>query len=572
MTTNHSAHHVNGNGWKWEMPDTPSKCTWHQGMDPKNSPHQHKSKVLTNSRATVVKNVLEVIGDTPLVKINKIGKSAGLKCEVFAKCEFFNAGGSIKDRIALRMVENAEEKGILKPGCTLIEPTSGNTGIGLALAAAVKGYRCIIVMPEKMSNEKVDVLRALGAEIIRTPTSARFDSPESHICRAQRLQEEIPNAIILDQYRNPGNPVAHYDTTAEEIWKQCDGKVDMVVIGAGTGGTLTGLGRKLKEKNPNIQIIGVDTEGSVIAHNIQTKKYIEDVGHNGVHPHSEMSNGDSAAIVGVDPVGSILALPESLNGEVTSYHVEGIGYDFVPTVLDQGIADAWVKVGDKEAFLMSRRLIKEEGLLCGGSCGTAMVAAMRAAKTLKEGQRCVVILPDSVRNYMTKFLSDSWMEEHGFLDQPIQTAGWAKQPLSVLKLGVPLTVLQSVTSQECIDVMNQESFDQLPVVNEAGSVLGVVTLGQLMAAFKARRVSGSTKVSEILYKEFKTVTMDTTLGVISRLLEHNSFVLVTQDQIVYTGGEKKEKQLIVGIVTSIDLLNYITKRASISEGSHTEEK
>ncbi|XP_071841586.1 cystathionine beta-synthase-like isoform X4 [Apostichopus japonicus] len=534
MTTNHSAHHVNGNGWKWEMPDTPSKCTWHQGMDPKNSPHQHKSKVLTNSRATVVKNVLEVIGDTPLVKINKIGKSAGLKCEVFAKCEFFNAGGSIKDRIALRMVENAEEKGILKPGCTLIEPTSGNTGIGLALAAAVKGYRCIIVMPEKMSNEKVDVLRALGAEIIRTPTSARFDSPESHICRAQRLQEEIPNAIILDQYRNPGNPVAHYDTTAEEIWKQCDGKVDMVVIGAGTGGTLTGLGRKLKEKNPNIQIVGVD------------------------------------------PVGSILALPESLNGEVTSYHVEGIGYDFVPTVLDQGIADAWVKVGDKEAFLMSRRLIKEEGLLCGGSCGTAMVAAMRAAKTLKEGQRCVVILPDSVRNYMTKFLSDSWMEEHGFLDQPIQTAGemssWAKQPLSVLKLGVPLTVLQSVTSQECIDVMNQESFDQLPVVNEAGSVLGVVTLGQLMAAFKARRVSGSTKVSEILYKEFKTVTMDTTLGVISRLLEHNSFVLVTQDQIVYTGGEKKEKQLIVGIVTSIDLLNYITKRASISEGSHTEEK
>ncbi|PIK50363.1 putative cystathionine beta-synthase [Apostichopus japonicus] len=540
MTTNHSAHHVNGNGWKWEMPDTPSKCTWHQGMDPKNSPHQHKSKVLTNSRATVVKNVLEVIGDTPLVKINKIGKSAGLKCEVFAKCEFFNAGGSIKDRIALRMVENAEEKGILKPGCTLIEPTSGNTGIGLALAAAVKGYRCIIVMPEKMSNEKVDVLRALGAEIIRTPTSARFDSPSlisvgPSVCRKRFKCNYLGISIVT--------------------WQPC--KVDMVVIGAGTGGTLTGLGRKLKEKNPNIQIVGVD------------------------------------------PVGSILALPESLNGEVTSYHVEGIGYDFVPTVLDQGIADAWVKVGDKEAFLMSRRLIKEEGLLCGGSCGTAMVAAMRAAKTLKEGQRCVVILPDSVRNYMTKFLSDSWMEEHGFLDQPIQTAGWAKQPLSVLKLGVPLTVLQSVTSQECIDVMNQESFDQLPVVNEAGSVLGVVTLGQLMAvlnsqltfnlpflrsvlgvvtlgqlmaAFKARRVSGSTKVSEILYKEFKTVTMDTTLGVISRLLEHNSFVLVTQDQIVYTGGEKKEKQLIVGIVTSIDLLNYITKRASISEGSHTEEK
>lgn len=528
MTTNHSSHHVNGNGLKWEMPDTPSKCTWHLGMDPQKSPHRHSSQVLKNTRASVLKNVLHVIGDTPLVKINKIGKSYGLKCDVFAKCEFFNAGGSIKDRIALRMVEDAEAMGILKPGCTLIEPTSGNTGIGLALAAAVKGYRCIIVMPEKMSNEKVDVLRALGAEIIRTPTSARFDSPESHIKRAQRLQEEIPNAVILDQYRNPGNPVAHYDTTAEEIWKQCDGKLDMVVIGAGTGGTLTGLGRKLKEKNPNIKIVGVD------------------------------------------PVGSILALPESLNGEVTSYQVEGIGYDFVPTVLDQEIADLWVKTCDKEAFLMARRLIREEGLLCGGSCGTAMAAAMKAAKTLKEGQRCVVILPDSVRNYMTKFLSDSWMEEHGFLDQPVQTAGWAKQPISVLKLGVPLTVLQSVTCQGCIDIMNQESFDQLPVVNETGSVLGVVTLGQLMAAFKARRVSGSTKVSEILYKEFKKVTMDTTLGIVSRMLEHNSFVLVTQEQVVYTGEERAEKQLIVGIVTSIDLLNYITRRASVSE--YTEEK
>lgn len=528
MTTNsvsnHSSNHVNGDALKWEMPDTPSKCTWHLGIDPAKSPHRHTSKVLTNSRAAALNTVLEAIGDTPLVRINKIAKSAGLKCELFAKCEFFNAGGSIKDRIALRMVEDAEKRGILKPGCTLIEPTSGNTGIGLALAAAVKGYRCIIVMPEKMSNEKVDVLRALGAEIIRTPTSARFDSPESHIRRAQRLQEEIPNAVILDQYRNPGNPVAHYDTTAEEIWRQCNGKLDMVVIGAGTGGSLTGIGRKLKEKNKDIQIIGVD------------------------------------------PVGSLLALPESLNGEVTSYHVEGIGYDFIPTVLDQSVADKWYKTQDKESFIMSRRLIREEGLLCGGSCGSAMVAALQAAKSLKEGQRCVVILPDSVRNYMTKFLSDSWMEENGFLEKPVQTAGWARQPVSMLKLGVPLTVLPSVTSQECIDIMNKESFDQLPVVSETGSILGVVTLGQLMAAFKARRVSGATQVSEILYKEFKMVAMDTTLGEVSRLLERNSFVLVTHDQMVYTGEETAEKRLIIGIVTSIDLLNYITRRASVSGG------
>ena len=223
-----------------------------------------------------------------------------------AKCEFFNAGGSVKDRIALRMVEDAEKSGQLKAGDTIIEPTSGNTGIGLALAAAVKGYRCIIVLPEKMSNEKVATLRALGAEIVRTPTSASWDSPESHISVAQRLLAEIPNSIILDQYRNPGNPLAHYDTTAEEIIKQCGGKPDMVVLGAGTGGTISGIGRKIKEKCPD------------------------------------------CIVVGVDPLGSILAEPENLNRtDVTYYDVEGTGYDFIPTVLDRSVVDRWIKSRDK---------------------------------------------------------------------------------------------------------------------------------------------------------------------------------------------------------------------------------
>uniref|UniRef100_A0A8C5P7P3 cystathionine beta-synthase n=1 Tax=Leptobrachium leishanense TaxID=445787 RepID=A0A8C5P7P3_9ANUR len=242
-------------------------------------------------------DILDKIGDTPLVRINHIGKAHGLKCELLGKCEFFNAGGSVKDRISLRMVQDAERDGILKPGDTIIEPTSGNTGIGLALAAAVKGYRCIIVMPEKMSMEKVDVLRALGAEIVRTPTNARFDSPESHVGVAWRLKNEIPNSHILDQYRNASNPLAHYDSTAEEILEQCEGRLDMLVAGAGTGGTITGLARKIKEKCPGCKVVGVDPEGS------------------------------------------ILAEPEELNQtDKTGYEVEGIGYDFIPTVLDRTVS------------------------------------------------------------------------------------------------------------------------------------------------------------------------------------------------------------------------------------------
>ena len=312
-------------------------------------------------------SILESVGHTPMVKINRL--AAELPCEVFAKCEFMNPGGSIKDRIGKQMVLDAEKDGLIKPGDTLIEPTSGNTGIGLALAGAVRGYKVIITMPEKMSQEKQVVLEALGAEIIRTPTEAAFDAPESHISVAKKLQKELPNAYILDQYKNSANPMAHYEHTATEILDQMDGKLDMIVMGAGTGGTLTGVARKLREHDPKIQIIGVD------------------------------------------PVGSILAGGTKVDG----YQVEGIGYDFIPDVLDQKCVDRWFKTEDKPSFNMARRLIREEGLLCGGSSGTSMYAALEEAKSLKKGQRCVVILPDGVRNYMTKFITDEWMKEHNFL-------------------------------------------------------------------------------------------------------------------------------------------------------------
>jgi cystathionine beta-synthase len=318
---------------------------------------------------------LDCIGHTPMVRVNKVGKEYGLKCELLAKCEYFNAGGSVKDRIGKRMLEDAEKTGRVKPGDVIIEATSGNTGIGLALACAIKGYRLIITLPEKMSQEKVNTLIALGAEVIRTPTEAAFDSPESHIGVAKKLNSEIPNSHILDQYANPSNPFVHYEETAEEILYQCDGKLDMIVVGVGTGGTITGIARKLKEKCP------------------------------------------SCIVVGVDPHGSILARPETLNTSTASYKVEGIGYDFVPIALDHEVIDRWIKSEDKESFNMSRKLIREEGILCGGSSGSLFAAAMIAAKDLTEDQRCVVLCPDSIRNYMSKFLSDGWMSENGFSEK-----------------------------------------------------------------------------------------------------------------------------------------------------------
>nr|CAD7405711.1 unnamed protein product [Timema cristinae] len=492
-----------------------------------------------------------------------------------AKCEFLNPGGSVKDRIAFRMVADAERTGVLKTGDVIIEPTSGNTGIGLAMASAVKGYRCIIVMPEKMSNEKVDALRALGAEIVRTPTAASFDSPEGLIAVAQRLNKEIPNSIILDQYRNPGNPLSHYDMTGEEIFQQCEGKIDMVVIAAGTGGTITGVGRKLKEQCPN------------------------------------------CVIVGVDPEGSILAQPEQINdSDVSFYEVEGIGYDFLPTVLDRSMVDKWYKSNDKESLVMARRLIREEGLLCGGSSGAVMSVALQAAATLKAGQRCVVILPDGIRNYMTKFVNDHWMHARDFIeDDETNKHWWWNLKVSSLGLDAPLTVLPTVTCQEAVDIMKKEGFDQLPVVDDGGTVLGMVTMGNLMSRLINTKALPTDCVEKVLYRQFRKIKLDTNLGRLSRILDKDHFVLVVHSQrlcklitfqdrqehvlklitylicgnynvqdilphfyyVFLTDSNKdvvNSREVIIGIVTPIDLLNFIThsqddkhKSVSISEES-----
>jgi len=312
----------------------------------------------------IYNDILETIGSTPVVKLNSIGKD--LKCNLYAKIEMVNPGGSVKDRTAFRMIDHAEKEGRIKPGDTLIEATSGNTGIGLALAAAVRGYKLIICMPEKMSMEKELTINALGAKIVRTPTEAAHDDPESNFGVAKKLNEEIPNSHILDQWTNCCNPDAHYHNTAQEILNDFGTDLHMVVMGVGTGGTATGVGKRLKEE-------------------------IEDI-----------------KIIGADPYGSILGGEDEYKGQ--PYKVEGIGYDFIPKTCEHEYIDDFVKVNDKEAFNTARALIREEGLLIGGSCGSAMFAALKAAKSLKKGQNCLVILPDSIRNYMRKFLSDDWMK------------------------------------------------------------------------------------------------------------------------------------------------------------------
>ncbi|KAG9301682.1 hypothetical protein G9A89_016753 [Geosiphon pyriformis] len=499
-----------------------NKCSWSLGTTAPD-PHNHEKDL---PEPAILNTILDHIGNTPLVRINQITKNFGIECEILAKCEFFNAGGSVKDRIAKRMVEEAEKDGRLKPGATIIEPTSGNTGIGLALAAAVKGYKAIITLPEKMSQEKVDVLKALGAEIVRTPTEAAWDSPESHIGVANRLNAEIPNSVILDQYSNPYNPLAHYDHTAEEILNACGDKIDVFVAGAGTGGTISGIARKLKERIPNVKIVGVD------------------------------------------PIGSLLADPWNSNQEVTSYKVEGIGYDFVPAALDRSIVDQWIKSDDKDSFTMARRLIREEGLFCGGSSGSAMWAAIEVAKTLKKGQRLVVLLPDTVRNYMTKFLNDNWMKENGFLDEEAKkqeatrVEQWRGAKIKDLNLKNAITINSQSTCREAIDILERHGFNQLPVIDlePHRKLVGLVTLGNLLSRISNNRATPDSPVEKVMFRfdktkkhPFEIITIDTPLSKLQAFFEHHSSAIVTEPS---EDGSLLPKH----VVTKVDLLAYLVKK------------
>ncbi len=396
-------------------------------------------------------SILSTVGNTPIVRLSRIGRHLGQ--ELLAKCEFLNPGGSVKDRIGVRMLLDAEKSGRIKPGDTLIEPTSGNTGIGLALAAAVRGYRMIITLPEKMSREKQVVLEALGAEIIRTPTEAAWDSPESHIGVAKRLQQVIPNSHILDQYANPSNPLAHEEGTGVEICDQLDNQCDAIVMTAGTGGTITGVARAVKKRIPHCQIIGVDPEGS------------------------------------------ILAGP----GPIKSYKVEGIGYDFIPDVLDRSLVDRWVKSNDKDSFRVARQLIRQEALLVGGSCGSGVWAAMQVAKDFKKGARILTLLTDGVRNYMTKFVEDRWMRENGFLEED-----WAVGTIAELMRAMPrrdvVTVDVADPLSKAVTLFKERGFSQVPVTDH-DKLAGILTESDALRVLVEGDATGVTSIAEVMVRK-----------------------------------------------------------------------
>lgn len=455
-------------------------------------------------------NVLNLIGNTPLVRLNKITR--GVHATVLAKLEFLNPGGSVKDRIGLAMIEEAEREGKLKPGGTLVEGTSGNTGVGLAIAAAIKGYRCIFVMPDKMSDEKVQLLRAFGARVVITPTAVEPDDPRSYYSVSKRLVEETPNAILAGQYWNRENPEAHYRTTGPEIWKQTGGSIDYLVCGIGTGGTITGTAKFLKEQNPAIKVIGVDPIGSLIY--------------------------DTFKAGGKIPPG---AFPKV-------YKVEGIGEDFLPDTLDFQYIDDVVQVGDRDSFLTARRLVREEGLFCGGSSGTAVYAALQIAKHL-EDETIVVILPDSGSRYLSKVFNDDWMRENRFLDYPL-AEGRVQDILQLRKIPV-ITAHKADRKTDVIERMRENGVSQLPVVEDGNLYVGMVTevdlLNHLLSAGHTH--SQIETIADIINPEAaEVVGPETSLAYLSEVFRSGKVAVVC------------EGARIVGIVSKIDLIEYLAGR------------
>jgi cystathionine beta-synthase len=454
------------------------------------------------TQADVKGSILDTIGDTPLVRLSRI--AAGLAPQLVAKLELFNPGGSIKDRVALRLIEAAERDGVLRPGGTIIEPTSGNTGTGLAIAARLKGYRVIAVMPDKMSREKIDLLRAYGAEVVIAPTDVPPESPQSYYRVADRLTEEIPGAFQPNQYRNPANPQTHYDSTGPELWRQSGGRITHLVAGVGTGGTITGIGRYLKEQNPDI------------------------------------------VVVGADPVGSIYS-----GDEVHPYLVEGVGEDFWPQTYDPSVVDRYVRVSDRDSFLTTRRLAETEGMLLGGSCGLAVHAALQVAGELDDPEAMVaVILPDGGRAYLSKIFNDAWMASHGMLerssDRSVGDVLRAKQAAGEIP---PLVVVETHQKvKHAIALLHEHRVSQLPVVSstDAGAMVGSIGERGLLKRAASNPGLMGTDIVDVMEPPFPAVAAaDPVREAVELLSGDRQALLVTE------AGRP------TGIVTRADLLEAL---------------
>jgi cystathionine beta-synthase len=455
----------------------------------------------------VFNNVLGAMGNTPLVRLERIGKD--LPVPLYAKLEIMNPGGSVKDRVGANIIEQAEKRGELKPGGTVVEATSGNTGVGLAIASALKGYKTIFVMPDKMSNEKILLLRAYGARVVITPTAVGPDDPRSYYEVAKRLVRETPNAILANQYHNPDNPQTHVMTTGPEIWEQTEGKVTDVIIGIGTGGTITGVGRYLKSMNPNITIVGVDIEGSILTEIWQNNGIIPD----GAYPKT--------------------------------YKVEGIGEDFLPSTMDIRVVDAIERAGDRESFLWARQLVRQEGIFAGGSSGSAIAGAIKYCRKLSGDRLAVVILPDSGSRYLSKFYDDKWMREFGFL-----TMEFGEMSLGDLLIAKQNKALYTAALGDSIRkvelIMRQNAISQLPVVDKDGALVGLIEeVDMLKHMLEEHNHSNDEAIDPLVQKAGAVYTPSTSLDdAMHSLTEGLALIIVDGNRPA-------------GILTKIDVLDFV---------------
>ncbi len=441
--------------------------------------------------------VTDAVGDTPIVKLNRV--AADCAADIYVKCEYLNPGGSHKDRVAANIIRRAREQG-LQPGGTIIEATSGNTGFSLALQAVVHGYRCIFVMPDKMSQEKIDSLRALGAKVVVCPTAVEPEDPRSYYSVAKRLTEETPNCFYANQYHNPANPEAHYLSTGPEIWEQCGAELDVFVAGMGTGGTISGCGKFLKEKNPKLRVVGVDPVGSLYYDFVKTGRLTKPF----------------------------------------SYKVEGIGEDFLPSTMDLSLIDDIVRVDDRECFLMTRELVRSEGLYVGGSGGAAVAGAIKYARATGVKQNILVLLADGAQKYLSKIFNDNWMRENGFLDE----SGGRVRDLLHGRTAEVVSAQATDTVAHVIGTMKSLGISQLPVM--AGeSLLGIVHEVDLLRHLVSPQGSPSSPVRDLVESNYATVSLDTRIDLVKGVLHDAKIAIVL------------EEGRIVGVVTLIDLIDYL---------------